>query len=110
MYNRRERGGLIPGPPREEFPSPAPPAEAKELEAPPETENEDQGPIMPKKFTNKARLFFGNLPRDFTESELKAMLTTYGEVQEIYHNKDKNFAFARMVSSRAYVLYMYMYM
>ena len=97
--NRREREGLLPGPPREElFQSPAPPAEVKEVEPPPETENEDQGPIMPKKFTNKARLFFGNLPRDFTESELKAMLTTYGEVQEIYHNKDKNFAFARMVS------------
>lgn len=50
-----------------------------------------------KKFTNKARLFFGNLPRDFTEDELKQILSAHGEVQEIYHSKDKNFAFARMV-------------
>lgn len=51
----------------------------------------------PKKFSNRARLFFGNLPRDFTEAELKKMLTSHGEVQEIYHNREKNFAFARMV-------------
>lgn len=54
-------------------------------------------PPPPKKFTNKARLFFGNLPRDFTEEELKSILTAHGEVQEVYHNKEKNFAFARMV-------------
>ena len=57
-----------------------------------------QPPLAMKKFTNKARLFFGNLPRDFTEDELRNMLTAHGEVQEIYHNKEKNFAFARMVS------------
>lgn len=50
-----------------------------------------------KKFTNKARLFFGNLPRDFSEEELKQMLAAHGEFQEIYHSKEKNFAFARMV-------------
>ena len=50
-----------------------------------------------KKFTNKARLFFGNLPRDFSEEELRNMLLAHGEIQEIYHNKEKNFAFARMV-------------
>ena len=53
-------------------------------------------PLM-KKFTNKARLFFGNLPRDFSEEELQQLLTAHGEVQEIYHSKEKNFAFARMV-------------
>ena len=51
-----------------------------------------------KKFTNRARLFFGNLPRDFSEDELKKMLSAHGEVQEIYHNREKNFGFARMVS------------
>lgn len=54
-------------------------------------------PPTSKKFTNKARLFFGNLPRDFTEEELRNMLAVHGEIQEIYHNRDKNFAFARMV-------------
>ena len=63
-------------------------------------------PLGPKKFTNKARLFFGNLPRDFTEEELQKMLTAHGEVHEIYHNKEKNFAFARMVSSWLYLVTM----
>ena len=56
-------------------------------------------PLGMKKFANKARLFFGNLPRDFSEQELTKMLAPYGEVQEIYHNKEKNFAFARMVGT-----------
>ena len=66
-------------------------------------DQEDGGGIVPpppplaKKFTNKARLFFGNLPRDFTEEELRQILAAHGEVQEVYHNKEKNFAFARMV-------------
>ena len=63
-------------------------------------------PPGPKKFTNRARLFFGNLPRDFTEDELKEILSAHGEVYEIYHNKEKNFAFARMVS-RAAILVTY---
>jgi non-POU domain-containing octamer-binding protein/proline- and glutamine-rich splicing factor len=50
-----------------------------------------------KKFSNRARLFFGNLPRDFSEEELRQMLVAHGEVQEIYHSKEKNFAFARML-------------
>ena len=62
------------------------------------TSEEQLPPPGPKKFTNRARLFFGNLPRDFTEDELKEILSAHGEVYEIYHNKEKNFAFARMVS------------
>lgn len=59
-----------------------------------------------KKFTNKARLFFGNLPRDFSEEELRGMLSQHGEIQEIYHNKEKNFAFARMVRVVVFIVTM----
>ena len=64
---------------------------------------EEKPPAGPKKFSNKARLFFGNLPRDFTEAELRGLLEEHGEVQEVYHNRDKSFAFARMVSLRVCV-------
>lgn len=51
-----------------------------------------------KKFSNKARLFMANLPRDMTESELRALFEPHGEVQEIFIQKDKNFGFCRLVS------------
>lgn len=50
-----------------------------------------------KKFSNKARLFVGNLPRDFSEEELKKLFEPHGEVQEVYVHKEKNFGFVRMV-------------
>lgn len=51
-----------------------------------------------KKFSNKARLFVGNLPRDFSEEEMKKLFEPHGEVQEVYIHKEKNFGFVRMVS------------
>ncbi len=51
-----------------------------------------------KKFSNKARLFIANLPRDTREEELKELFSPYGEVQEVFVQKEKNFAFCRMVS------------
>ena len=53
-----------------------------------------------KKFSNKARLFVGNLPRDFSEQQLKELFQESGEVQEVFLNKEKNFGFVRMVSER----------
>ena len=55
-----------------------------------------------KKFSNKARLFVGNLPRDFTEDELKKLFEPHGEVQEVYVHKEKSFGFVRMVSSQTH--------
>ncbi len=52
-----------------------------------------------KKFSNKARLFVGNLPRDFSEEELRKLFEPHGEVQEVYVHKEKSFGFVRMVSS-----------
>ena len=51
-----------------------------------------------KKFSNKARLFVGNLPRDYTEDQLHALFSEHGEVQEVYVHKEKSFGFVRMVS------------
>lgn len=62
---------------------------------------DDQRPSLPeppkKKFTNRCRLFIGNLPMDLKESELKDMLGKYGELSELYLS-GKGFAFARLVS------------
>ena len=51
-----------------------------------------------RKFSNKARLFVGNLPRDFSEEELRKLFEQHGEVQEVFLNKEKSFGFVRMVS------------
>lgn len=53
---------------------------------------------LEKKFSNKARLFVGNLPRDYTEEQLHALFSEHGEVQEVYVHKEKSFGFVRMVS------------
>ena len=50
-----------------------------------------------KKFSNKARLFVGNLPRDFSGDELKKLFEEYGEVQEVFLQREKNYGFVRMV-------------
>lgn len=50
-----------------------------------------------KKFSNKSRLFVGNLPRDFSGEELKKLFEEFGEVQEVYLQKEKNYGFVRLV-------------
>ena len=69
----------------------------------PSVDGQVGGPPEPKKerkFSNRARLFVGNLPRDFTQEELKAMFEKFGEVQEVFIQKEKNFGFVRMVRDR----------
>lgn len=51
-----------------------------------------------KKFSNKARVFVGNLHRDTTDDQIKKLFEQYGEVREVFLQKDKNFGFVRMVS------------
>lgn len=51
-----------------------------------------------KKFANRARVYVGNLPRGMTEDELMAMFKPYGEITQVYLEKEKNFGFARMVN------------
>lgn len=50
------------------------------------------------KFSGRSRLYIGNLSNDVTEESLKEMLAPYGEVGEIFYNRDKKFAFLRMAT------------
>lgn len=50
-----------------------------------------------KKFGNRARLYVGNLPRGMTEDELRQLFGQFGETEQIYIEKEKNFGFVRMV-------------
>jgi len=50
-----------------------------------------------RKFSGRCRLFVGNL-LNCEETELREMFEKYGEVAEVFVNKDKGFGFVRMVS------------
>ena len=51
-----------------------------------------------KKFTGRCRLYIGNLTNDVTEDEITQLFQPYGESAELFVNKEKNFAFIRLVS------------
>ena len=55
-------------------------------------------PRLEKKCSVKSRLFIGNLPRDTKETQVKEMFEEFGEVIEIFVQKEKGFGFVRMVS------------
>lgn len=46
-----------------------------------------------KKFNASSRLFVGNLPRDIPYEELKEIFSKYGELGQVYFNKDGAYAF-----------------
>ena len=50
-----------------------------------------------KTFTQRCRLFIGNLPNDITENEFKKLFSKYGEPSEIFINQSKGFGFIRLV-------------
>lgn len=50
-----------------------------------------------KTFTQRSRLFVGNLPVDISEEEFKNMFAKYGNVNEIFINRDRGFGFIRLV-------------
>lgn len=50
-----------------------------------------------KTFTQRCRLFVGNLPVDITEEEFKNMFAKYGKSSEVFINRDRGFAFIRLV-------------
>lgn len=52
-----------------------------------------------KKFTGRCRLYIGNLTSDVTEDEITQLFQPYGETAELFVNKEKNFAFIRLVSN-----------
>lgn len=53
-----------------------------------------------RKFSGRCRLFVGNL-LSCEDNELREMFEKYGEVAEVFINKEKGFGFVRLVSSEA---------
>lgn len=51
-----------------------------------------------KTFTQRSRLFIGNLPADIPEEELRNMFAKYGNIGEVFINRDRGFGFIRLVS------------
>lgn len=48
------------------------------------------------KFSNRNRLYVGNLTNDVTEEELRELFVPFGEIAEAFINKEKNFAFVKV--------------
>lgn len=53
--------------------------------------------VVEKKFSGRNRLYVGNLPADITDEELSEIFKPFGETNELFINKEKNFGFIRMV-------------
>ncbi|KAK7125019.1 hypothetical protein R3I94_019165 [Phoxinus phoxinus] len=51
-----------------------------------------------KTYTQRCRLFIGNLPNDITEGEFRKLFAKYGEPSEIFINQSKGFGFIRLES------------
>lgn len=51
-----------------------------------------------KTYTQRCRLFVGNLPTDITEEDFKRLFERYGEPSEVFINRDRGFGFIRLVS------------
>lgn len=54
-----------------------------------------------RKFSNHCRLWVGNLPLDIKEDDVKELFKPFGEFDEVYFDKNKGFAFVRMVSTES---------
>ncbi|XP_016357447.1 paraspeckle component 1 isoform X1 [Sinocyclocheilus anshuiensis] len=90
--------------------SPADPSEVTETAAPPprdrspaDTEPHEMTVNLKnfrrpgeKTFTQRCRLFVGNLPSDMTEDDFKKMFSKYGEAKEVFINRDRGFGFIRL--------------
>lgn len=54
-----------------------------------------------KTFTQRCRLFVGNLPTDMTDEDFKKIFFKYGDAKEVFINRDRGFGFIRLVRHRA---------
>lgn len=51
---------------------------------------------LEKKFSGKCRLYIGNLPQKVTEEVITNLFKKYGEVDDIFVNNPRNFAFLKL--------------
>ncbi|XP_036311488.1 paraspeckle component 1 isoform X4 [Pipistrellus kuhlii] len=82
---------------------PAPPAPAPAEERPEEEAGftiDIKSFLKPgeKTYTQRCRLFVGNLPTDITEEDFKRLFERYGEPSEVFINRDRGFGFIRLES------------
>ncbi|XP_029925232.1 paraspeckle component 1 isoform X2 [Myripristis murdjan] len=49
-----------------------------------------------KTFTQRCRLFVGNLPSDITDEDFQKMFSKYGKANELFINRDRGFGFIRL--------------
>lgn len=49
-----------------------------------------------KKFSNRSRLYVGNISAKLTEQDLNDLFRKYGETSDLFFNKEKNFAFVKL--------------
>uniref|UniRef100_A0A665U3L1 RRM domain-containing protein n=1 Tax=Echeneis naucrates TaxID=173247 RepID=A0A665U3L1_ECHNA len=49
-----------------------------------------------KTFTQRSRLFVGNLPTGVTEEDIEKLFSKYGKASEIFVNKERGFGFIRL--------------
>ncbi|KAJ8253452.1 hypothetical protein GJAV_G00213110 [Gymnothorax javanicus] len=49
-----------------------------------------------KTFTQRCRLFVGNLPTDLTEEDFRKLFSKYGDASEVFINRDRGFGFIRL--------------
>jgi proline- and glutamine-rich splicing factor len=57
------------------------------------------GDATERKFSGHCRLYVGNLTNDITEEEVTSLFAPFGQTAELFLNKEKNFAFIRLVSA-----------
>lgn len=53
-----------------------------------------------KTFTQRSRLFVGNLPLDMPEDEFRSMFAKYGNISEVFINRERGFGFIRLVCKK----------
>lgn len=58
-----------------------------------------------KKFAANTRLYIGNISNEVTEGDIKELFVPYGEIDEVFLNREKNFAFLKLVSFISTLLY-----
>nr|XP_015204105.1 PREDICTED: splicing factor, proline- and glutamine-rich isoform X2 [Lepisosteus oculatus] len=81
-----------------------PPSKKTEPPAVPEQQQELRATLSllrrpgEKTYTQRCRLFIGNLPSDISDEEFKKLFAKYGEPSEIFINKSKGFGFIRLES------------
>lgn len=51
-----------------------------------------------KTFTQRSRLFVGSLPADISEENFRSLFDKYGNISEVFVNRDRGFGFVRLVS------------